>query len=328
MKLSIHPNIIGKPEKVEKKGQKPYFRCNGKVINQGYGWMNIEVDNWEQAFELITTDGYATSCELKTDHRDEANYISRQICMVDIDEGMTLQELLVDDFYNEYGAGFYTTARHTNDAHRFRIIFVLDNPEYDAFKMRKIIRGLLMHYKSGDTNCKDASRIYYGVANCAIKECRNKTLPNIAVDVLTELVDIKDNEEIKYTEFHKDYDTQYDEIFVSNLLSKIANKVGNLHGEYNTWLNIAWATCHTVGAYVAKQLMLQYWPSKSKKELHAFDSWNMNKSPTIGTLIKLSGIDGKELQILERDFKHRNNIPVILSPQEAIYKLNKKIKVY
>jgi hypothetical protein len=327
MKLSIHPKFRGKPDRLERKDKPPLYIYKGTIINLGYDWENIEC-TWQEAFDAITIDGLATSCELSSNHREESNYISRQLCMVDIDDGMTIQELFENDFYNEYGAGFYTTARHTDDAHRFRIMFVLEEPEYDALRMRKIIRGLLEIYESGDKSCKDASRIYYGVPNCVIKEYTDKVLPKLITDELVNMIDRIDNEKVKTQDYQRQYDTQYDEIYVSQLLSKIANNVGNLHGQYDDWLSIAWATCHTVGVNNAKNLMLQHWPSKTKKELHAFDSWDSSRSPGIATLIKLSNFDKDELRQMELEFRARNNIEILLEPYQVIKELNKKIRIY
>ena len=306
MRLSIHPDIIGKPNKNERPDKSVYYTVNGKYINQGYGWVNVEVDNWRDAFELITTDGYATSSELSSDHRTEDNYISRQICMVDIDDGMTIQELFNDDFYNTFGAGFYTTARHTDENHRFRIMFVLEEPETDALRMRKIIRGLLETYKTADTNCKDASRIYYGIPNCTIKEYTNKTLPKTITDALVELIDSIDNKVVKHTYTYNYDEKKYDEQFTSELLSRISMKVGSLQGEYDTFKTIAWAVCHTVGQHNANNLMNRYWPTKTKKEQQVIKTWNSNKSPTVGTLIKLSGISKTERELLELQMRLRN----------------------
>jgi hypothetical protein len=330
MKLSIHTDIIGKPDKIEKPGQKPYYVCKGKIINQGYGWQNIDVDTWEEAFELITTDGYATSSELLADHRTDDNFVSRQICMVDIDNGMTLFELFDNDFYNKYGAGFYTTARHTNDAHRFRILFVLEEPETDCVRMRKIIRGLLETFEASDKSCKDASRIYYGIPNCEIKECTTNILTTSKIQELINIIDEIDSVMQKVTQHTYDYSniTKYDEVFVDSLLKRIRDKVGTLQGEYDTYKTIAWAVCHTLGQHNAQAMMSRYWATKTQKEPQVIKTYNHNKSPTIGTLIKMSGIDKDMLRQLDNDFKHRNNIQVVLTPGQALKELRKKIRIY
>lgn len=298
MKLSIHPDIKGKPKQTEH----GYF-LGTKKINLGYGWMNVDVD-WDQAFELITTDGYATSCELSTDNRKEEYFVSRQLFMVDVDDGMTIQQLLQDDFYNQFAAGFYTTARHTDDNHRFRIMFITEEPITDVMDARKITRGLLTMFSAGDISCKDASRLYYGVPNSPIKESIDRKLSTTACNELIRMIDDIDKEAQKTIQTIVQLDT-VDEEYVDHLLNKIAMKYGSLKGDYNQWLSIAWATCHSVGLHQGKNLMLKHFYQKTKKESHAFNSWNKSSSPTIGTLIKLSGISSTEKQLLELQMKLR-----------------------
>ena len=332
MKLAIHPDIKGKPDRVEREGKVPLYICNGVIVNQGYGWETVEVESWKDAFELITIDGYATSAALNSDHRTDENYVSRQICMVDIDDGMTIQELFNDDFYNEFGAGFYTTKRHTDEAHRFRILFVLEEPENDCVRMRKIIRGLLETYKSADTNCKDGSRIYYGIPNCPIKEYRENILPKVITDALVDMIDridlAEDEARQKKYEYQERDNVQYDEIFIDKLLSMIQLKTGTFKGQYDEWKTIAWATCHSIGMHNAEMLMMKYWPTKTKKELNTLRDWKSDRSPTVGTLIKLSGISKDSLRQLDLEFRARNNIQRDLTAQQAIRQLKKKTKIY
>lgn len=102
------------------------------------------------------------------------------------------------------------------------------------------------------------------------------------------------------------YTTDHDEEFVNQILYKVSQKVGSLRGEYDLWRTIAWATCHAVGINTARMLMLYYWPDKTKKEMNTLLSWKSNhRSPTLGTLIKLSGISSLERRILELESKVR-----------------------
>ena len=106
MKLSIQKQTQGKPGADKDETAKHLAKVYKK-------WENIEC-TWEQAFDLITVQGYATSAELSDPYRCDANFVSRQLVMIDIDKEMTIQELLEDQFYNEYGAGFYVTPSHTD----------------------------------------------------------------------------------------------------------------------------------------------------------------------------------------------------------------------
>lgn len=178
MKVSINPHIRGKPPK-------------DTPVDLGHNWTNIDAD-WADIFALITVDGLATSAELSTDNRRESNFVSRQLLMVDIDSGMTIPELFSHDMYNAYGAGFYATPSFTPELHRFRICFVLDQPETDAGRLRKINRGLLRVFGAADEACKDPTRLFYGTPKCELCERTDLTLPTWLVEQLIAVVDAED----------------------------------------------------------------------------------------------------------------------------------------
>lgn len=224
MKLSINPNIVGKPAK-------------GSNVNLGYGWVTIEAD-WADVFKLITEDGYPTSAALTSENRKEANFESRQLLMVDIDSGMTIPELLENEFYNTYGAGFYATPSFTAELHKFRICFILEQAETDSSRLRKINRGLLKVFEQADEACKDPCRIFYGNPGCVLAECTDKLLTNAAVAVLIELVEEQDREQAQQmTEFAN---TEYPPLTDARKQKIITLLRGCFVGQYAIWRNIGW----------------------------------------------------------------------------------------
>ena len=223
MKLSIHETIRGKPAKDAR-------------VNLGYGWMNIEA-SWAEVFELVTVDGVATSAELTCENRKEANFVSRELIMVDIDSGMTIPELFDNAFYNTYGAGFYATPSFTPELHKFRIMFRLAEPITDAAKLRKLNRGLLKVFDQADEACKDPTRIFYGTPDCLLCEITDKLLPIEAVDILVEMIEMEDQAQadamanqpvIEYT-------------MTDERRTKILELLrGCFVGQYAIWRNIGW----------------------------------------------------------------------------------------
>lgn len=178
MKLSINPHIRGKPGR-------------DTAVDLGYNWETIETE-WSDIFELITVDGFATSAALANDNRKEANFVSRQLLMVDIDAGMTIPELFDHAFYTEYGAGFYATPSFTPELHKFRICFVLETAETDSNRLRKINRGLLRVFGAADAACKDPTRLFYGTPNCELCERTDKLLPNWLAQELVAIIEADD----------------------------------------------------------------------------------------------------------------------------------------
>jgi hypothetical protein len=235
MKLSINPKIIGKARQVEVPNDRPYYECFGVKVNLGWGWTNIEAD-WPDVFELITVDGYATSAELTGEHRNDENFVSRELIMVDIDSGMTIEELLNNDWYNEYGAGFYATPSYRDDAPRFRIMFRLATPVTDSARLRKINRGLLALFEQADQACKDPTRIFYGTPNCQIKERKQELLTDDFADILVAMTEQLDAEQQAERTDPADYPEMTDarRKRIIDLLRK--TYVGN----YPIWRNVAW----------------------------------------------------------------------------------------
>jgi hypothetical protein len=235
MKLAINPKIIGKARQVEVPNDRPYYECFGHKVNLGWGWTNIDAE-WPDVFELITIDGYATSAELRSEHRDDENFVSRQLIMVDIDSGMTIEELLDNDWYNAFGAGFYVTPSYTDDKPRFRILFRLASPETNSARLRKINRGLLTLFAQADQACKDPTRIFYGTPNCVIKERKEELLTDDFADILVAMTEQLDAEQMSQRIDPADYPEITDE-----RKKKILTRLQQSYvGEYAIWRNIGW----------------------------------------------------------------------------------------
>jgi len=223
MKLTIHETIRGKP------GRDTH-------PNLGYGWINIEA-TWPEVFELITQDGVATSAELTTDNRREANFVSRQLLMVDIDSGMTIPELLANAFYNQYGAGFYATPSFTPELHRFRICFVLAQPETDAGRLRRINRGLLQVFGTADEACKDPTRLFYGTVNCVLCERTDQLLTEDIVQQLVEIVDEQDRSNAEAMTQYAGPPPQLNDAQRQRILDLLKQ---TFVGSYPIWRNVGW----------------------------------------------------------------------------------------
>ena len=234
MKLSIHQTIRGKPQQISDALGRKWYESEGQRVSLGYGWINVEAE-WPDVFELITVDGVATSAELASDNRREDTFVSRELIMIDIDSGMTISELFEDDFYNRYGAGFYTTPSHQDHAHRFRIMFRLAVPITDSQKLSKLNRMLLRVFDQADAACKDATRIFYGTRNCKFREQRPNLLHPEEVDALVgELTRLEEAEMKTHSQTeHRPLSDQQRQRVLDLLRQSFV-------GYYPTWRNIAW----------------------------------------------------------------------------------------
>lgn len=232
MKLSIHTVARGKPE-VRYEGTKKTYWMGDQKVNLGYDWTNVEAD-FDDVFELLTVDGIAIAPSILDNPRSAANFESCEIALVDVDSRMTIDELLENEFYKEFAAGFYTTPSHKESDHRFRILHRLETPITHPERMRKLYCGLMMAYGNADQSCKDAARLFFGTINAERKEKRDVFLTDDAVDYLVSTITKQESAAVKndttvykpLTDINKKY---------------IVDKLKACYvGEYTTWRNIGW----------------------------------------------------------------------------------------
>ena len=284
MKLSIHQIIRGKPASVQDINGFNYMESCGQRVNLGYGWINIDAE-WPDVFELITKDGCATSAELAGDHRNDENFISRELLMVDIDSGMTIQELLDDNFYNAFGAGFYTTPSHTMDNHRFRIMFRTETPILNSDCVKKLIMALMRVYDHADVACKDSTRIFYGTPNCVLCERTDNILSDELVDRLVEMEETfrLQNAPVATTFDVANYTPKTVED-ITVLLDELRKHYADL--EHNDRLSVVWAIMSEgIAGADTIALMRQRWSDADKtRKYESMTSGRTRSDITLGTI--------------------------------------------
>ncbi|MGX9117873.1 plasmid replication protein, CyRepA1 family [Mesorhizobium sp. BHbsci] len=127
--------------------------------------------------------GHAYCAELDG-RRRATNFVATDILSVDIDGGMTLTDAVHHPFIQKYASFIYTTCSHTAEAHRFRVIFVLEETLLDAGNARAATRSLALKL-NGDPKAIDAARMFYGNTAAQITEI-GMTLPSEILDELIE----------------------------------------------------------------------------------------------------------------------------------------------
>jgi len=83
------------------------------------------------------------------------------VVSVDIDGTMTIEDALDHPLVRHYAGLIYTTARHTPEQHRFRIVFVAPRTITDAGQMRAAARSLALRL-AGDLSAIDPSMFWFG----------------------------------------------------------------------------------------------------------------------------------------------------------------------
>lgn len=94
------------------------------------------------------------------------NFRSQQVLALDFDNDDGILEP-VDAWQRAYDMDLepfclYFTFSATLDRPRYRMVWVLDQPVYDAEKIRDYYSGLLSLFPEADKACKDVARMFYG----------------------------------------------------------------------------------------------------------------------------------------------------------------------
>ena len=125
----------------------------------------VEIDIKAFANEIVKGKTFTPASFKSKDgkqRRSNENWESQQILALDFDEGLTLEEACNDEFFLEKAAFLYTTFSHTKEQHKFRVVFVIDEPLTDYKELELIMEFLFERYPFADKACKDGSRLFFG----------------------------------------------------------------------------------------------------------------------------------------------------------------------
>ena len=179
VRIAINLTWEGKPKEI--KNSKPkvwdYFHDGKPVrgpLNLATRWLNTEIP-LERLFEVIKLGGAVCPQLLSKDnqfvvdkadgYRDTNRFVRSSVVMIDIDYGPSIKDIQEHEFYKLYGTGIYTSASHTEQEQRFRIVFRLETDVEDKEDMRHLQIALIDTF-GGDPACKDPARIFFGAVNC------------------------------------------------------------------------------------------------------------------------------------------------------------------
>ncbi len=160
---------------------KPAYDDKATMEALASGWINQELSITDLADHI--NQGYPFTVHHDGRRKGE-NFIQTNTVPVDVDDGK-LADTLALPFVQEYAAIAYTTASHTPEHNRFRIIFRTARMITTSDEMRAAYTGIIRMF-GGDGSCKDACRMWYGSKDCNPILLDN-TLPDEALDKIIAL---------------------------------------------------------------------------------------------------------------------------------------------
>ena len=104
--------------------------------------------------------GHAFTAEL-SGHRRATNFVATDVVAVDIDHGMTVEQVLQHPLIVASAAFVCTTVSHTDAAPRLRVVFPTATTITDPQHQRAVARSLALRL-GGDLSATDPARIFFG----------------------------------------------------------------------------------------------------------------------------------------------------------------------
>lgn len=166
--LSVNRNIIDKPD--------------GKTgANLGKGWEPFELSEHDVAASILA--GRALAPQYRGGHRKTANFICAGFLAADVDRGRTLDDAKDHAFVRHHAALIHTTASHTPENNRFRIIFLLDEPIIRAGDWSDAQFGLALTLES-DPSVTDGARLFFGNSRAVVYHIGSTLPPKVVSDLV------------------------------------------------------------------------------------------------------------------------------------------------
>ena len=128
---------------------------------------NVEVTPHELAGYIRGGFAIAPQCEGR---RKAANFRQAQHIAVDLDDGTYTWDALVSmELVAMCAAIVHTTASHTDEHPRYRVIFLLEHPITDPDDYTQAVRAFMRAFgAAADAACSDPARLFYGANGCQL----------------------------------------------------------------------------------------------------------------------------------------------------------------
>jgi hypothetical protein len=170
------------------------FSVHPTIRNKPLHWLPEFASGWElregsldDLRNHVTSGGAFIPAAMRSDRRSSAAFLHADLAVVDVDHGLDLEAFAAHPLAAK-ACFVYTTASHTPERPRFRVIFRLptrlENPD-----LYKSVVTLLTTALGGDRSCTDPCRLFYGSDAAGVPHWQpDATLPyEILNDAETEL---------------------------------------------------------------------------------------------------------------------------------------------
>jgi len=150
LKLSLNKHLLNKTQ--------PH---GARYLAEGFEPVEITI----QELATAVSEGVAYSSQFTDSYRKSHNFLASDVLSLDFDGGVTIDEIVQNALVKEHASLLYTTVSHTDDAHRFRLVFVLPRTIECPNEMKWATKALEKRLGS-DPSATDAARWFAGSHGC------------------------------------------------------------------------------------------------------------------------------------------------------------------
>lgn len=143
----------------------------------------------------------------------------------------TIDDALNDSFIKDNASFLYTTFSHTEEHHKYRVVFKLNRTLTNNEQVSKLYFELLKKYPEADQSIKDSSRFFFGGKEYYEINFDNTLDPYTVVEELPADTPIKERVEEFKEEYKKDYKKKK-KTKTDNVIELTDNQVGNVIPTY------------------------------------------------------------------------------------------------
>jgi len=193
------------------------------------------------------------------------------------DEYLPFDIAAADPFVVENALLIYTSPSHTEEWHRFRIVFLLPEKIHDIVEWAEIATALIKKYDS-DKSCKNIDRFFYGHSMCEMHVYGNQ-LDSKVLQSLNHAEEKENYEVVKYKKSGLNGDITAE--LAEEMLSYIPRRL-----DYMDWGKIVSAIGNTFDESTAVRLIEAWSPDEKKGTRYKIQ--HRNKKPTIASVIAIA----------------------------------------
>jgi hypothetical protein len=254
-----------------------HYDVDSKECVELYNMVDFKTTDYEfsRKYHYIGNERQDTYDEIpNTVRRCKNNMVSISGIVLDYDKNQTIEQTVKELEGIEYV--LYTTFRHTELNHRFRVVIPFSQPllANDVSGRQNDIKKMFPNVDSASFSVSQSFYFHSGKED-------NIAFRNRGIMIDPYIFEVEEIVEYVYEPTHQN--TSED---ITNIIQELKRHYPQL--DYDTWIRVTWAFCHELGQSEGINLMRQYYPESKQGEYKKLSTSRYNgKKVTMGTIVKM-----------------------------------------